>query len=408
MGCRWGQVLQWHLRAYQLLGFHGLPLPGDAGPRSFRRRLQLWSLFLLLSLSGLVLYCLTSDDDYLYRGDMFGCTNDALKYAFAELAVVAIYLETLTSQRNLVNFWYLHDKLSHRGLVLEPGGLWGEMLQYKRYLISLYGLIACELLFHLVMWQVQPLSRHMRLFWCTYEPLVCLTYMRNLQFVLHLELLRQQLANLERELTLLAEYSRFACSGTGRSFPGFHSFLRRRLHQKQRVYNDIWRMFRSFQGAFNFSILAVLLSVNIRIAVDCYFMYYTVYNNVPNIDYYLIIPALLEIPAFIYASQSCMLLVPRIAHQLHNIVPDSGCCSCPDLSHQIQNFSLQLLHQPVRIDCLGLTILDCSFLTRVSWKYRTFLGFLIPCGFLLQIACSVGTYMIYSIQFIPKFSPPYM
>ncbi|KAH8402896.1 hypothetical protein KR009_009420, partial [Drosophila setifemur] len=104
--------------------------------------------------------------------------------------------------------------------------------------------------------------------------------------------------------------------------------------------------------------------------------------------FFLILPALLEIPAFIYVSQSCMVIVPRIAHQLHNIVTDAGCCSSPDLSRQIQNFSLQLLHQPVRIDCMGLTILDCSFLTRM--------------------ACSVGTYMIYTIQFIPKFSTPYI
>lgn len=91
---------------------------------------------------------------------------------------------------------------------------------------------------------------------------------------------------------------------------------------------------------------------------------------------------MLEIPAFVYASQSCMVHVPRIAHQLHNIVPSSGSCSYPDLSLQvslppvlefsttyplqIQNFSLQLLHQPISINCMGLTVLDCSFLTRVG------------------------------------------
>jgi len=64
---------------------------------------------------------------------------------------------------------------------------------------------------------------------------------------------------------------------------------------------------------------------------------YRYYHTVTIIitDYYLILPALLEIPAFIYASQSCMVVVPRIAHQLHNIVTDSGCCSCPDLSLQV-------------------------------------------------------------------------
>ncbi|KAH8356634.1 hypothetical protein KR084_010982 [Drosophila pseudotakahashii] len=402
MSDRLGRVLRFHLRLYQVLGFHGLPLPGDGSPARVRRQLMAWSLFLLVSLSGLIIMCLTSGEEFLYRGDAFGCVNDALKYIFAQLAVVAIYLETLSSQRHLANFWWLHSKLGAQrvGAV----SLRSEFQQHRRYLVSLYAMMCAELLLHLGMWQVQPLSNHMFLFWSTYEPLVCLTYMRNIQFVMHLELVREQLTALERELGLLAEYSRFA-SETGRSFPGFESFLRRRLRQKQLIYSDVYDMLKCFLGAFNFSILAVLLTINIRIAVDCYFMYYSIYNNVANIDYYLILPALLEIPAFIYASQSCMVIVPRIAHRLHNIVTDSGCCSCADLSLQIQNFSLQLLHQPMRIDCLGLTTLDCSLLTRVGYPPRTldYSTHLLS----LQIACSVGTYMIYTIQFIPKFSNQY-
>ncbi|KAI8033364.1 hypothetical protein M5D96_013890 [Drosophila gunungcola] len=409
MSGRLGRILQFHLRLFQWLGFHGLPLPGDASPARMRRRLMAWSLFLLIALSALIALCLASGEDwpFLFRGDMFGCVNDALKYVFAELAMVAIYLEALSCQRPLANFCVGGGAISLRR----------ELQQYGRFLITLYALMLTELVFHLGLWQVQPLSRHMLLFWSSYEPFVCLTYMRNVQFVLHLELLREQLAALQRELGLLAEYSRFA-SETGRSFPGFEVFLRRRLLQKQRLYCDIYDMFKCFQNAFKFSILAVLLTINIRIAVDCYFMYYSIYKNMAPpggiftlnflldlLYYYLILPALLEIPAFIYASQSCMVIVPRIAHQLHNIVTDSVCCSCPDLSLQvpylpfadfisnhfplqIQNFSLQLLHQPVRIDCLGLTTLDCSLLTR--------------------IACSVGTYMIYTIQFMPKFGTHYI
>ncbi|XP_016986235.1 gustatory receptor 8a [Drosophila rhopaloa] len=384
MSGRLCRVLQFHLRLYQWLGFHGLPLPGDGNPCGMRKRLMAWSLLLLISLSALIAACLTSGEEFLFLDDMFGRVNDALKYVFAELAILAIYLETLSSQRHLANFWWLHSKLSRKVGVVS---LRSEVQQFRRYLLTLYGMMLSELVIYLGLWQVQPLSHHMLLFWSTYEPLVWLTYMRNVQFVLHLELLRQQLANLERELGLLAEYSRFA-SETGRSFPNFEVFLRRRLLQKQRLYCDIYDMFKCFQSAFKFSILAVLLTINIRIAVDCYFMYYSIYKNVPNLNSYLIVPALLEIPAFIYASQSCMVILPRIAHQLHNIVTDSACCSCPDLSLQIQNFSLQLLHQPVRIDCLGLTTLDCGLLTR--------------------IACSVGTYMIYTIQFMPKFSPQYI
>ncbi|EDW26085.1 GL15412, partial [Drosophila persimilis] len=42
---------------------------------------------------------------------------------------------------------------------------------------------------------------------------------------------------------------------------------------------------------------------------------------------------------------SWMVIVPRIAYQQHNIVTETGCCGCADHSMQIQNSSLQILHQ---------------------------------------------------------------
>lgn len=89
------------------------------------------------------------------------------------------------------------------------------------------------------------------------------------------------------------------------------------------------------------------------------------------------LPAMLHIPTFIYFSQSCMQMMSRIAYQLHCIVATSPALSLQvssrnswqsiaNLSQQIQNFSLQILHQPVRIDCLGLTVLNAYLMTRVS------------------------------------------
>ncbi|ALC49189.1 Gr8a, partial [Drosophila busckii] len=201
---------------------------------------------------------------------------------------------------------------------------------------------------------VQQLTRQLFLFWCTFQPFVFLAHLRNTQFVLHLELLRQQLLQLERELALLAEYSNFA-----QRFDGFECYMRRRLRQQQLNYARIYDMCVCFSSCFSYSVLTVLLMIFIRIAVDCYFMYYTIYNNIDNIDYYLLLPAILEIPAFIFTSQSCMRLVPRIAFQLHNIL-----CSSSSLSLQLQNFSLQILHQPVRFDCFGTIVLDNYLLTR--------------------------------------------
>lgn len=95
MGYHIDKVLRFHLRFYQLLGLHGLPLPGDAHPSRQAKLLQLWAGCLLTGFSTITFVCLASDDDYLGHEDAFSCFNDGMKYGFAEMAVLSIYGETL-------------------------------------------------------------------------------------------------------------------------------------------------------------------------------------------------------------------------------------------------------------------------------------------------------------------------
>lgn len=129
---------------------------------------------------------------------------------------------------------------------------------------------------------VQDISRHLLLFWITFQPFVFVVHLRNTQFLLHLELLRQQLVQLECELGLLVEYSRFA-SGAA-SFTGFEEYLRQRMREKQLMYERIYELCTSFSRAFSYSVLTVLLMIYIRITVDCYFLYYTIYMSSDNIS----------------------------------------------------------------------------------------------------------------------------
>ncbi|XP_060662403.1 gustatory receptor 8a [Drosophila nasuta] len=371
-----GQLLHSHLRFYQLLGLHGLPLPGDGWPENRAKWFRLFAGCLMIGFTALTVVCLTSSDVFLYQGDAFGWFNDILKYGFAEIAVLSIYAETIWHPWPLARFWQLYAALAPQ----PASTLRLQMRQHWRFLVTLYGTLSLEGLLVCSLASMQVMSRHIVLFWSTFQPFVLIVHLRNTQFVLHLELLRQQLLQLEHELALLAEYSTFASDVA--SFAGFEEYLRRRVRHKQLIYGRIYEMANCFLVAFRYSVITVLLMIYVRIAVDCYFMYYTLYNKINIIDYYLLLPAVLEIPAFIYVSQSCMQLMPRIAHQLHSIVITS-----PALSLQIQNFSLQLLHQGVRIDCLGITVLDSYLLTR--------------------IVTAICTYMIFTVQLMPKLSGTY-
>lgn len=274
-----GQVLHYHLRFYQLLGMHGLPL-SEGGHRLRKAKAKIlpcWAVCLASGFTVLVLICLTSDDEYLYGGDRFGYFNDGLKYAFAELAVLTIYIETLRQRRHLARFWQLY-----RTLAPSPAGTVRRQLeQHFRYLLAFYGINSLEIAILVIFRCVQTMSNQLAHFWSSFQPFVFVVHWRNSQFQLHLELMRQQLVQLEREVTLLADYTAFASDGA--SFKGFEDYLRRRVRQKQLIYMRIYELYNCFNQSFGYSVLAVLLMIYVRVAADCYFMYYTIYNNFDNI-----------------------------------------------------------------------------------------------------------------------------
>ncbi|TMW52134.1 hypothetical protein DOY81_002769, partial [Sarcophaga bullata] len=97
----------------------------------------------------------------------------------------------------------------------------------------------------------------------------------------------------------------------------------------------------------------------------------------------LLIPVVLEIPAFLITSKNCMEVVKHITFNLHSIISQFN-NNNPVLSIQLQNFSLQILHQKICINGVGITRMDGYMLTRA-------IG-------------SITTYMIFFIQFMPKFT----
>lgn len=278
-----GPVLHYHLRFYQLLGMHNLPLTEERGTWHLWHRVEAkilpyWSVCLVSIFTVLVLFCMTSEDEYLYRGDRFGYFNDGLKYTFAEVAVLTIFVEGLRQRKHLAHFWQLYQALSP---VPAVGTVRRQLMQHFRFLVSFYGITSLEIVIICVLRCVQIMSRHVMLFWLTFQPFAFAVHLRNLQFQLHLELIRQQLVQLEREVSLLSDYSAFASNAA--SFKGFENYLRRRVRQKQLFYARIYELYTSFTRSFGYSVLTVLLMIYVRVAVDCYFMYYTIYSNINNV-----------------------------------------------------------------------------------------------------------------------------
>ncbi|XP_065365274.1 gustatory receptor 8a-like [Calliphora vicina] len=226
----------------------------------------------------------------------------------------------------------------------------------------------------------QDKSRHLILSWSIFSPLLYVVYMRNMQFIFHIELIRLELVKLQQDLNLMVDYSRFVAYGCG--FKGFEEFLRKKLVDKQKTYQMIYEMFEQFQNSFGLSIIAVLSMIFVRILVDSYFAYYSYYSNWYKYESFLLLPTFLEIPAFLITSKNCMDVVKLITFNLHSIISQFNNTNSI-ISTQLQNFSLQILHQRICINGIGITRMDGYMLTRV-------IG-------------SITTYMIFFIQFMPKF-----
>ncbi|XP_061395345.1 gustatory receptor 8a [Musca vetustissima] len=330
---------------------------------------------------------LFGNDDFLFNGDKFGYFNDSLKIIFGDMAVTCSYLEAIIKRVSVHRFWAIYKQLQQNHPNIGGGHnanreFWlQEIRKNRRFLITFYIVAIIEIGVMLIFFGLQNMTRHLILFWSVFVPFIFIVHLRNMQFIFYIELIRQELVKLQQDLSLMVDYSRFQAYGVG--FRGFECFLRTKIAEKQRTYQLIYDMYEHFQNSFGFSIIAVLLMIYVRVLVDSYFGYYTVYRGWNPIELVLLIPAFMQIPMFLIFSKNCMDVVKFITLNLHSIISQfNNQNTC--ISLQLQNFSLQILHQHICINGVGIARMDGYMLTRAVG--------------------SITTYMIFFIQFMPKFT----
>ncbi|XP_017869012.1 PREDICTED: gustatory receptor 8a [Drosophila arizonae] len=170
----------------------------------------------------------------------------------------------------LGRFWQLYEALAApQTATTTPSGLTlrQQLVQHWRFLAIFYGTFLLEIALLCVYVALQEGSRHLVLFWITFQPFILVVHLRNSQFVLHVHLLRQKLLQMDCELILLVEYSSFANSSA--SFFGFEEYLRHRMREMQMNYTRIHELCTCCRRGFSCSMLTVLLMTYIRITVDC-------------------------------------------------------------------------------------------------------------------------------------------
>lgn len=271
-------ILRIHLIIFTALGYCNVSLNNNPQrSRLIERLLTLWSWLLLIVFNIVAFISLTSDDAYMFTNDKFGYFNDILKVVFGDIAVTATYLEAIFKRTDYYKFWNIYDSLQKNSWENSKAITLGDIRENIRFLLLFYINIILETVLMIIFVILQPMTRHLILFWSIFTPFICAVHLRNMQFIFYIEIIRLELVKLQQDLSLMVDYSRFVAYGCG--FRGFEEFMRKKLLDKQKHYQMIYEMFEHFQNAFGVSIIAVLLMVYVRVLVDAYFAYYTVYRD---------------------------------------------------------------------------------------------------------------------------------
>ncbi|XP_023295253.2 gustatory receptor 8a-like, partial [Lucilia cuprina] len=214
-------------------------------------------------------------------------------------------------------------------------------------------------------------------FFSTYTPSVMICSFRLMQITMNLYIIMTEILQLNKEILELVV--------TTKSIK--LSFLEEMIYNElsifMRKYQDIYTMMELFKKSCSISLLVLLIKSYVKILSDSYWTYWVIYNKeevYEFAEYSLIIPTAFNVFLTLIISKECMNAAKLIPHSLHSL---RHRVENLKLSYKIQNFSLQLRHQQIVIDAFGCFTVDCYIVSGI-------LG-------------SITTYMIFYIEFMPKF-----
>ncbi|KAG4076416.1 hypothetical protein HA402_005859 [Bradysia odoriphaga] len=111
--------------------------------------------------------------------------------------------------------------------------------------------------------------------------LVIVSRSRHMQYIFYLNIVKRQLHLLYEELKRIDEYSRYNRTKLERTLQdSYDRFLCHRLYLAREIYSLIYEIASEINDAFGWSHLANLAHAFVQISVDCYWLYWNIYNNV--------------------------------------------------------------------------------------------------------------------------------
>ncbi|XP_036320312.1 gustatory receptor 8a-like [Rhagoletis pomonella] len=380
-----------HLRLYQLLGLCTVPLQLKCDPAEFSQRPQrvstrqlrflvIWHCLHFVFFFLLHLWTSTHHDSILYNSDSFGKFNDFLKLTATITAHFVLLSETILQRKYMQKFLTLYTEVHRKwslGTYRAECAIYRTTLSKSIFYFAIYVIIIIN--------YIQSISKNRQWlsFFIPFMPSGLICQMRSVQIMHFVDMLRTEVDQLNRNVERLAMLSRRSCQANSAT-------TGKRHHNEQVMCSELQTFMEYYQNIYEMSILlkrtvGASIACNyvkeyVMILSECYWSYWMVYNGHDVIEYSLIVPSAMTIFLLLITARDCMRSTNFLAHNVHKIRHD---IEDFNISTRLQSFTLQMLHQQIIIDGFGFFVLKCDMA-------RDMLG-------------SIATYMIFFIQFMPKF-----
>lgn len=330
------------------------PVSVLSSPQHQRKNVILayWSLVCLLLLCILTILVFTSDrvfGPHNYIGEF----NDMIKLASLFATHLVILVEALVSRSHLSAFWQKVGEVdtttfSEFDLVHRPESF--EKQFSVKFCLNLLSILAVETA---IVSSVQEDSLWTRL-WCLSITSLTVSRLRHLHMMLHVDAISFRLKVIRRELQKMV-----TSSTTGQP----DKVACHKLSLTKNAYNILYECCGHVNFSFGFSQLFNLMQNFIQLTCDLYWIYSILYRN--DLTYILVLMLLL-LPTFqviivtLSSCEQCLQEVREIGFLLHNVESTET-----RMDTLVENFSLQILHEPLHFSVSGFFNMDFTLLKAV-------------------------------------------
>ncbi|GAB0099345.1 Gustatory receptor [Sergentomyia squamirostris] len=341
--------------------------------------LGLWSVVNFVMVVTLASFVFVNFDRVFVDSDV-GQFNDLVKFVTVILTHGTSMGEALLTRSNLLSAWTrlnTADNLFHQiGIPVTQHGVKLFKNFSTKFTIYLTVTVVIELSIIGTIQYDENWTRN----WTISCVSLLISRMRHLHLTMYVDLIRSRLHIVRKELkqmVVITKNNHFVLKDELTT-----KRIETRLVQMKKIYGVLWECHGDVNSSFGWSELAALMQNFIQLTCDLYWIYSVLNRNelrsVPELVLSLV-PTFTAIIIMLHSCEKCLNDVRHIGFWLHNIEKDIHNISMDTL---IENFSLQILHEPFSFTVSGFFNMDFRLLK--------------------SMVAAITTYMVIFIQFMPK------